>query len=162
MAQGTRTRLTDDQRALVLELARSGMARNGIARQVACSTSTVSVICHAAGVSFERTQTMAATKARQADNAARRAGIISKLYDITDRRLEEMDQPHLVFAFGGKDNDYKEHRLKKPPSVDMKNLMQAANMAMQKAVELERVDTAQGADQIRTMLGDLWKSIQSA
>ena len=66
--------ITDEQRQQVLRLAREGtLSRNQIAKDVGVSAGSVTNICKAAGVSFDRTATEVAVRSRKADLAARRA-----------------------------------------------------------------------------------------
>lgn len=74
-------RLTDADRDRVVSLARDGWPRNAIAREIGCGPNTVSRWCRRAGVEFDRSGTVQATAARQADNRSRRAGIASGLLD---------------------------------------------------------------------------------
>jgi hypothetical protein len=67
-----------------LELARAGTPRNEIARQVGVGAGSVSRICSAAGVSFERAGTESATRARRVDLAARRMALSGDLLDDVD------------------------------------------------------------------------------
>ena len=71
-------------RQQIVNLAREGMPRNEIARHMRCSTETVSKWAHRAGIRFDRTKTAAATEARQADTAARRAEAAAGLLDDLD------------------------------------------------------------------------------
>lgn len=71
----------DDQRTRVLELARAGAGRNAIAREANVSTATVTRVCRAAGITFDRQRTDAATKARRADLAAARVDLAAELLD---------------------------------------------------------------------------------
>jgi hypothetical protein len=65
----------------VIDLAKAGRPRNDIARELGIGAGTVSRICSAAGVSFERLMTKSATVAKQADQAARRASLAGSLLD---------------------------------------------------------------------------------
>lgn len=73
--------IPDDQREEVLTLARSGLSRNEVARRTGVSTASVSRICAAAGVSFDRAPTAAAVEARIIDLKAARANLAGNLLD---------------------------------------------------------------------------------
>ncbi|NYE50246.1 transposase [Spinactinospora alkalitolerans] len=65
----------------MVELARSGLSRNEVARRAEVSTATVSRVAAAAGVAFDRSRTKNATKAKVADAKARRAQLSLDLLD---------------------------------------------------------------------------------
>lgn len=67
--------ISDQQRERILELARAGVARNKIAIEVGVSAGTVSKHVRDAGLSFDRSQTRAATAAARIDNAAKREAL---------------------------------------------------------------------------------------
>jgi IS30 family transposase len=64
--------VTAADRRIVAELHTGGKSRNDIAREIGRSGRTVSRIAAELGLTVERTGTIAATKAKQADAAARR------------------------------------------------------------------------------------------
>ena len=132
--------LTDADRQQILALHAKGMTRNDIARTVKRSQSTISRVVAGAGKSVDRTDTRAATEARKADLAEKRARLREKYLQRADELLEQMTQPCVVFNFGGKDNSYEEHTLTSAPSGDKRNLMQAAATALAKHEALVKMD----------------------
>lgn len=121
--------ISDAERDRIIELARQGMARNDIARETGRAAATVTKIAHNAGLSFDRSMTEKAVKARQIDLAERRTEL-RDLYLIKAKQLlDQIDEPHLAFNIGGKDNTYTEHMLDKPTTGDIRNLMQSASIA---------------------------------
>lgn len=74
-------RLSDRKRAEVLDLARSGLPRNEVARRADVGTSTVSRLCAAEGITFDRAATAAATEAKVTDVKAGRIGHAAALLD---------------------------------------------------------------------------------
>lgn len=123
------TGLPDEDRARILELHAQGMSRNDIAREVGRSGSTVSKVVRDAGLAFDRTSTIEATRARQADLAEMRADLEMRYLERAAELLEQMDEKHIVFNIGGKDNVYTEHTLDRPTTGDIRNLMQSASIA---------------------------------
>lgn len=121
--------IDDETRQRILALHGEGRTRNDIARETGVSGATVTKVVKAAGRSFDRTATKAATEARQADLAERRARLREKYLQRADELLDQMDKPHLAFNFGGKDNTYTEKKLDRPPVKDLRDLMQAASIA---------------------------------
>lgn len=152
--------ITGQQRADIVAWIQEGLPRNEIARRAKRSGSTISGIAKAEGLEFgQRTRVAAATQARTVDNRARRAELAAKLLDKANQALEEMDKPHLAFAFGGKDNIYREHKLPAPPTADKRNLMQIASTALGRHMDLERHDADQAATNAKSMLTELGKAL---
>lgn len=141
-ARKDRPRITDDERAEILRLAREGLARNEVARQVGRDPSVVTRICNAAGVSFDRSATKAATAARQIDMKARRLTLQGLLLDKTEEALERFSGKYEVHAFvGGPDGgEFMKHTLDKPPAGDARSFMQAATYALKAQQEIEARD----------------------
>lgn len=133
--------------AEIRRLAADGLGRNEVARRVGCSISTVTR--YSPPGSFDRAATAAAVKARQLDLAARRAALAANLLADAERLREQLWQPGVVFAFGGKDNDYNEHHVEEPPAADKRTLMQAATAAMTAHLKLVDHDTDAGVDEAR-------------
>src|SRR5690349_12314523 len=134
----------------VLALIGEGKGRNEIARLTGISTATVSLIAPAG--SFDRSQTRVATQARAVDLAALRARLAVKFATRAEELLDAMDQPHVVFNFGGKDNTYEEHTLDRPPTAYIRNLMASAAIGAQRSLELTRFDSDQGAGKAGNLL----------
>jgi len=150
------------KRAAIAEDIRAGKARNAIARERGVSPATVSNIARENNLTFDRTLTETATRAKQIDNKARRAALAERLLDKATDLLDLMDEPYLVYAFGGKDNDYNEHLRDRPPATDLRNLMTSAAVAIDKHAVLEKLDTDSGAAGARSMLGELGAALQIA
>lgn len=123
---------------------RAGYPRNEVARRNHVALASVSKIAAKAGLSFDRSKTENATRARQADNKSRRAALAEKFLRRADELLDAMDQPHIAFSFGGRDNVYTEKRLDKPPVSDIRNLMTAAAVAVDKSIAIDRHDNTGG------------------
>ena len=93
--------ITDEQRQQVLRLAREGtLSRNQIAKDVGVSAGSVTNICKAAGVSFDRTATEVAVRSRKADLAARRAELQLQLLQDAARLREQLWQPATYTELG--------------------------------------------------------------
>lgn len=133
--------------AEIQKLAAGGVSLTAIARQLKVSMSTVHK--YAPAGSFDRSATAVAVKARQVDLAARRAVAATNLLGAAERLLEQMWEPSVVFAFGGKDNDYNEHHVDEPSFADKRTLMQAATTALAAHLKLVDHDTESGVDEAR-------------
>lgn len=134
--------VTDAERARIRELHAQGLSCTRIAAEIGRSKSAVTRQCQAMGLEFDRAQTRTATAAKVADNASRRAEISRRFLEKSADLLDQMDQPHTAFNFGGKDNTYEEHEFSKPPADALRTLMQAAGQAFDKHLAQDKHDSA--------------------
>lgn len=141
-------------RAKIVDLIQQEVPRNQIARDCGVSTATVSRIAKAAGLEFDRSQTRAATSAREVDLAALRTRLAEKMADRSERMLDRLDSPYLVYNFGGKDNTYEEHTLDSPPVEVERNAVATAGIAFDKLTRIVERDSS-GTDDAVGMLGAL-------
>jgi hypothetical protein len=132
------------ERAAIIRLHGEGKGRNEIARITRRSQRTVSLICQEEGLEFDVTMTEDATRHRVAQLAEKRTVLAEALIEDAMGLTEKMWRPATVFSFGGKDNVYRERDVDEPPAADKRNLMAAANLAIEKSLKLvppEREDT---------------------
>lgn len=155
--------LDPDKRAAILASIRAGGTCRGVAREHGVSPGTVRNIASDAGLvdPFARTQTENATRAKQADNKALRTELRHRLLVKAGQLLDQMDEAHTVFAFGGKDNSFNSHVLDKPPTSDLRNLMTSAAVAIDKHAVLERIDADNGSDSLGSLLGGVMDRLQA-
>jgi transposase-like protein len=132
--------LPDDKRAAILDDIKAGKSRNEIAREHGVGAGTVTKIAQQNDLAFDRSKTKNATEAARVDNAALRASTSRRFLEKANHLLDQMEQPHVAFNFGGKDNTYNEKRLDKPPVSDLRNLMTAAAVAVDKHLVIEKHD----------------------
>lgn len=97
------------------ELFDLGMGCNAIARELGVGAATISRWAKREGLDFSRDETAVAVRARTLDIAASRTELTKKVLLVAHEALDNLDGPYLVYAFGGKDNDYAEHLLDTPP-----------------------------------------------
>lgn len=152
--------ITDNDRADFLTLHGRGLSRNAIAAELGRSPSTVTKLARAAGVTFDRTATAAATAAKQADNRALRAELERGLLQDALRLRKALFAPALVYSFGGKENDYSEHHLDELDIKGKRELMQAVSLASTSALQLAKVDQDAGVDHARSVLGQLGDALR--
>ena len=134
--------ITDTQRAEVLNLHDQGLARNEIARRVGISAGSVTNICRAADRTFDRSETSKATDARKIDLAAGRTRLAEKMLAVAEGMLDSVDQPYLVYNFGGKDNTYEEHLLDSAPFEVRQRALTGAGVTFDKLTRIvEKSDT---------------------
>ena len=134
--------VTDAERDRIRQLHARGLTCGQIAAELGRSKSAITRQCKAMGLSFDREKTKAATAAVVADSAARRAETSRRFLEKAGELLDQMDQPHTAFNFGGKDNTYEEHKFEKPPVDALKTLMQAAAVAFDKHIAQDKHDAA--------------------
>lgn len=155
-------RLPDDKRAAILTDIRTGnLGAREIARRHGVAPSTVTKLAETERIegAFERSQTENATRAVIADSKAARAAIAKRLLAKADQLLDQMDQPHVVFNIGGKDNIYTEHLMDRPPTADLRNLMVTAATALDKHLALDRHDATDPGG-VASLLGSLFDGLQ--
>lgn len=140
----------------VKQLHAQGLGRNEIARRIKRGERTVSRLAAEQGLSFDRAgATAAATAAKKADAASRRARLQVDALEAAERLLEQMFQPALVYNFGGKENSYESRTLNEPPFADKRSIAVALQALTNTAIRLAEYDKATNVDQAKSMLGDL-------
>lgn len=137
----------DTERQAIIELIRTGLSRNQVAKQAGRSTSTITRIGESIGWDWlsavdERTQSSLARahEARSAFSAERRAMIAARLTAESEELLDGLHGPYLVFNFGGKENDYNEHTLSDPPVEAKRQIVQTVRDAMRTVIDIDRHD----------------------
>ena len=153
---------TDQQDTELVALHGQGLTQAACARRLGISNRRVSEHSKVIGLSWDRSKTKAATEARVADNRSRRAALETRFLVKADDLLEQIDQPHIVFNIGGKDNIYTEHLLLKPPTIDIKNLMSSAGIAIDRSLKIAVHDADTGAGPAKSLLSDLMRGLRIA
>lgn len=132
--------LTEQQRQAIIADLSSGDSCNAIARAHWVSPDTVSRIAKAVGHRWGAANVAVAHEARKAYGAEHR----SLMRQEAQRRAEEsyamLDEPHVVFSFGGRDNDYNERTFDRPDVAARSQLMLQADRALKTAVLLDSHD----------------------
>lgn len=152
---GDQRPVTDEDRNEIRRLHAEGCGRNEIARRMVRSPRTISVHAAAMGLEFDRTHAEAATKARLADLAEKRSILAEALVDDALRLSAQVWEPSIVFNFGGKDNTYEDRAVPEPPAADKRQLMAAATNAAAQSLRLVPPSDDGGAEQARSMVGQL-------
>nr|WP_119589820.1 helix-turn-helix domain-containing protein [Streptomyces scabiei] len=153
--------VTDEDYERVRELHARGLGRNAIAREIDRAQRTVSVIAAELGLTFDVSMTEDATRARVRTLAALRADTAVDLHLDALRLTQQMWEPAVVFNFGGKENTYNEREVNEPPTVDKKNLMAAAGIALEKSLKLVPPADDTGAASAQSMLGQLMVGLKA-
>lgn len=154
---------TDHERQQITELHAQGHGRNEISRQTGIHNRRVSAIAADLGLSFSRAgATAAATEAKKADGAARRARLQEEALTAAQKLMGQMFAPTTVYNFGGKENDYNSREHPEPPFADKRNIATAIQALAATALKLAEYDKATGSEEERGMLGDLRDQLRAA
>lgn len=154
--------VTDEERQRVRELHAQGLGRNAIAKEMGRAQRTISLIAAELGLTFDTSMTEDATRARVAQLAALRADTALDLHMDALRLTQRMWEPTEVFAFGGKDNRFASRQVAEPPAADKKALMTAAVAALGESRRLVPPADDSGAEEGRSMLGQLMRGLKAA
>ncbi|MFF7485630.1 helix-turn-helix domain-containing protein [Streptomyces luteogriseus] len=136
MANQNTNPVTDAELQRIRELHAEGKGRNEISRLTGRSLRTISVHAQKMGLTFDRTMTEEATRARKADLEERRVILAEALHGDAEQLTEQLWQPSKVFNIGGSANSYTEHDVPEPPADAKKALMAAAGIAIEKSLKL--------------------------
>ncbi|MCI1643135.1 MAG: hypothetical protein LKI21_01060 [Bifidobacterium crudilactis] len=147
---------TKQEETKLKQLHEQGLSRNEIARQLHRSPATIGTYANKLGLTFDRTLTKNATKAKQADAASLRADLKLRLLREAQELMDDLHRPQLVYTFtpSGK---YVSHDVPKPPPADARNLMTSVGIALQRSIELEKVD--QRSETSVTVIDDYLKTL---
>lgn len=147
---------TKQEETKLKQLHEQGLSLNEIARQLHRSSSTIGKYAKQLGLSFARARTKNATKAKQADAASLRADLKLRLLREAQAFMDDLHKPQLVYTFtpSGK---YVEHDVPKPPPADARNLMTSVGIALQRSIELEKVD--QRSETSSTVIDEYLKTL---
>lgn len=142
------------------------MSIRKIAARFHVSTRKVRTIArdHELGDAWSRRaeHTAAATGARVAEMRTRRFDLADRLLEETEELLDQVHEPHLVFSFGGKENTYEEHVLQRPPTGDIRNLVQAAGKTFEMHLAAIKHDTFDGSEAAVSLVGELSSKLGAA
>jgi hypothetical protein len=152
--------VTAAERAEIIRLHGEGHGRNEIARRTRRSQRTVSLICAEEGLVFDISMTEDATRHRIAQLAERRAVLAEALQGDAEHLTELMWQPCTIYNFGGKDNTYAERNVNEPPAAEKRNLMAAANLAIEKSLKLVPPKDDDGTEQVGSLLTSLYDKLR--
>lgn len=134
-------------------------SRNQIARDHKVSPGTVSNIAKEAALdtAFDRTQTVKATRAKQADNRARRAEIGSDLLDDVARLRARAWSPYQQPMATPKGPTVV--NLKLPPLTEVRAAYTSIGICLDKNIAVERHDADTGTEGARSVLGALGEAL---
>lgn len=154
--------VTDADRDQLRELHAEGHGRNEIARRMKRSPRTISVLAEELGLDFDRTHTAVATEARKVDAKARRAAIIDGLYDVVEDDLAYLQQADDYEMAEVSMGDVVRYHVDRLPAQDRKALIGGISTATTAAAKLEAIDNDGGANEAKSMLGQLAAGLTAA
>jgi transcriptional regulator with XRE-family HTH domain len=128
------------KRAQFRKLHADGLSASAIARELGVAKSTISRWAKADGIGFDRAKTAEATAAKSIDLAAARTRLAEKMAHRAEQLLDSLDGEYLVYSFGGRDNTYSEHLLKKPPVEVIRNAVTTAGITFDKLTRIVEKD----------------------
>jgi IS30 family transposase len=139
-----------------------GKTRNDIAKAVGRSASAITAACNKMGLSFDRTKTAAATKAKVLDARAKRAELMNKLLDDAEKLRQQLWEPTKIYSFGGKDNTYAERKVDRPPFKDQRDIVNAVSTTITASLRLDEHDKGSDVDDSKSMLRGLAEKLKVA
>ena len=151
--------LTDEERTEIARLHGEGMSCRQIADAIDRAPITVSRHAAEMGLTFDRSQTEAASFAVMADNRARRAAIIQWQYERC-LRLAERLQAGSFKVTGQTQFGLQAETFDFVPDGSELNLSRAMASYLKSAADLEKIDAGSGADAGKSMLTDLVEALR--
>ena len=152
--------VTDAEKAQIRRLHAEGKNCRQIATAIGRPPATVSVHAKAMGLTFDRSQTDAATDAKVADNRAARAKLIAWQYQRALKLAGRLDGDTWQTATRTQ-NGALTDVLKFVPTDDELSLARAIGQYAKTAAELEKVDTGSGAEAAKSMLSGVLDGLRS-
>lgn len=142
------------------ELHARGYGRNAISREMGITPSVVTRTAEHLGLDFDRSKIQAATQARLADLAERRALLAEDLISDAEKMRGQMWQNHLYWDWGGKDHVFDTYEASEPTAADKRALMGAVGMAVDRSLKLAPPEVSGGGtEDAKSMLGKLFTGI---
>lgn len=156
--------VTEEDRERLRQLHAQGLGRNAIARELKRSPRTISVLAEQLGLSFDRTMTAVATQARVIDAKARRAALIDRAYTRAERIFDRLEADVVDgYKFTSTTvNGIETKQLDHVPAPEERSLATAAGHYLTQAAKLEALDTTNGVDDAKSMLGALAAGLNAA
>ena len=157
---GSPNPLTDDEKAEIARLHGEGKSCRQIADAIDRSPATVSIHAKALGLTFDRSQTEAASQALMADNRAKRAALVEWQYNRALRIAARLDADTFKIA-AQTQYGVQPEELDFVPDGSELNLSRAVATYLKAAADLEKVDAGTGVEGAKSMLGDLISRLRS-
>ncbi len=156
--------VTEEELAEIRRLHGEGHGRNEISRRIGRGLRTISVHAAKMGLDFDRTATAVATQAKVIDAKARRTAIIERLYARVETTLDRLDRAaeggfkYTTSTGQGIDTVSLDH----VPGQEEKAFAAAVGQYLNQATRLEALDSNNGVDDAKSMLGQLATGLTAA
>jgi transposase-like protein len=151
--------LSAEERAEIVRLHGEGKSVRQVADAIDRAPSTVSRHAGELGLTFDRSQTDAATFAAMADNRARRAAIVEWQYERCLRLAERLGAPTFETVGNSQEGPVAAEFGFVPPQDEL-HLSRALASYAKTAGDLEKVDAGTGAEGAKSMLNDLMSRLR--
>lgn len=142
----------------VTELHAAGLSLHAIAKKMGRPKSVVSTHAADLGLNWDRSGTAAATLAVQIDNRARRAMVISRMYDRIEHLQDRLEAPTFRAVLRGIDGDAPTD-LDFVPTTDERNLADTIARYAVTAGRMEAADASATAEGVRNLLTGIARQI---
>lgn len=159
--------IDDETRARIIELAKSGMGRNAIARECRVAGATVTSVTQPEGIEFDWSTTELATAARKVQVGEMRTDLahaaLVRAWDV----LERMSEPHdeVTYARGrkGRAGHWVRYTHPMPSPSDQRNYATIFGILTQRAADLLRSSAGGGANaDAVSVIGTLGENLSRA
>lgn len=159
MSTSRANHLTTDEIDQIKRMHADGHSLREVARHLGRASSTISRTSVKLGLTWDRSQTAAATAAASADNRKRRVQIIARLYDQIETILARLEAPTYAYTTTT-GNGVETVNLDEPPAHEVKALVQSVGSAAATAAKLEAIDADHGAEGAKSMLAGLAEGLR--
>lgn len=161
----TRNSLTPQERDQIKAHHEAGTGCNAIAKAMGRAPSTIAKAAKDMGLAWDSSRTAHATEAKQAGNQARRAALVSRLYDRCDRIMDRLDSPTFKLVGMDKDGYARTNVVDQDaiPGAEERALFGMVVNGLVAAARLEQVDAgAVNSTEAKGILGNLSEALHSA
>ena len=133
-----------EEREQVVRWIKAGLSRNEIKRRTGRGGATITRIAQDNELTFSPAEMMRpALEAQGLNMRARRLALAEKLLEKAHRLTEELDKPGMLYFPDYKNSAAIRVKIKRLQPDQVRNLMTAIGIAVDKVAELERLDTPQ-------------------
>lgn len=161
--------LTDDERQRIIDLVEQGVTRNEIARQLGRSGGTITSVAQAAGLTFDRSATKTATRARRADLETQRLALAEELIGDARKLRQQLWEPAITkqvvtvgYGPGLSRPEEVVMRHDEPTFADKQRIMTSIGIATDKVLAISKHDVKADEGGEMTMLVGLVDSLRTA
>lgn len=122
-----------------------GLSQGKMAKELEVSRTTVATWAKRLNLSYDATPLVAANTRAGVDLTSGRLRLAEKMLAAAENMLDTIDDPYLVYSFGGKDNEYNEHELDSAPVEVRRSILVSAGIAFDKLTRIVESDPDVGS-----------------